>query len=134
MDTARSANLTWNGYSSRSRSLPTPPEIPTTDPEREKKLRKWQEKNKKPFLSVNVFTKDQHLALLGASRRRQDSSLEALAVAYANPARRRISEDALPPFDSHLYSFGVASGGTHIAAPNSHSSPKNCRDITGQLP
>jgi hypothetical protein len=79
--------------------LPTPPEIPATDPEREKKLLQWQDKNKEPLPFGQVFTTHKRLALLALPGGGKTLLLKRLAVAYANPTRRQNSEDALPDFD-----------------------------------
>lgn len=79
--------------------LPCPPEIPDTDPKREEKILKWNEKNKKPRSFGSVFAKRSRLALLALPGGGKTLLLKRLAVAYAHPSRRRASEDALPDLD-----------------------------------
>lgn len=76
--------------------LPCPPEIPDTDPKRTEKILKWQEKNKEPRPFGSVFGKHNRLALLALPGGGKTLLLKRLAVAYADPNRRRASEDALP--------------------------------------
>jgi SIR2-like domain len=77
-------------------TLPIPPEIPASDPERERKLLEWQEKNSEPFLFGDVFTKHKRLALLALPGGGKSLLLKRLAVAYADPTRRQNSKDNLP--------------------------------------
>jgi len=79
--------------------LPSPPDIPETDPQREQKLLEWQEKNKKPRPFGRVFAKHKRLALLALPGGGKTLLLKRLAVAYGDRDRRRASEDALPGFD-----------------------------------
>jgi hypothetical protein len=81
------------------RVLPTPPEIPANDPEREKKLLQWQEKNKTALPFGQVFQQHQRLALLALPGGGKTLLLKRLAVAYADAARRRSSDDGLPELD-----------------------------------
>ena len=76
-----------------------PPEIPESDPQRNEKLHKWQEKNRKPLLFGKVFAKHKRLALLALPGGGKTLLLKRLAVAYADPSRRRASTDALPDLD-----------------------------------
>ncbi len=79
--------------------LPSPPEIPEADPQREQKLLKWQEKNKEPRPFGEVFAENKRLALLALPGGGKTLLLKRLAVAYADPARRPASNDALPDLD-----------------------------------
>jgi len=79
--------------------LPCPPEIPDNDPQREEKLRKWQDENEKPRPFGKVFGQHKRLALLALPGGGKTLLLKRLAVAYADPVRRRASEDALPDLD-----------------------------------
>ena len=76
--------------------LPCPPDIPDTDPQREQKLRKWEEQNEKARPFGKVFDKHNRLALLALPGGGKTLLLKRLAVAYADPYRRRASEDVLP--------------------------------------
>jgi hypothetical protein len=77
-------------------ALPIPPEIPRNDPERDKKLAKWFEKNSKPIPFGFVFEKHQRLTLLALPGGGKTLLLKRLAVAYADQGRRLNSTDALP--------------------------------------
>lgn len=79
--------------------LPTPPDIPVSDPQREQKLLKWQEKNKKPVPFGSLFKKHRHVALLALPGGGKTLLLKRLAVAYADSARRKRSDDDLPDID-----------------------------------
>jgi hypothetical protein len=79
--------------------LPFPPEISRNDPEREQKLQEWKEKNKDPLSFGEVFAKHKHIALLALPGGGKTMLLKRLAVAYANPNRRKSSEDNLPDID-----------------------------------
>jgi len=79
--------------------LPSPPAIPENDPQREQKLVEWQEKNKEPRPFGDVFAKHTRFALLALPGGGKSLLLKRLAVAYADPTRRRASEDALPDLD-----------------------------------
>lgn len=78
---------------------PTPPEISFRDPEREKKLRKWEENNKEPVPFGRVFEKHKHLALLALPGGGKTLLLKRLAIAYADASRRGSSSDELPELD-----------------------------------
>lgn len=73
-----------------------PPEIAANDPLRESKLEKWEELNKKPLDFGEVFKKNRRLALLALPGGGKTLLLKRLAVAYADPARRKSSADKLP--------------------------------------
>lgn len=79
--------------------LPCPPDIPESDPNREQKLLKWQEKNSKPVSFGKAFAKHKRLALLALPGGGKTILLKRLAVAYADPARRRSSDDELSELD-----------------------------------
>jgi hypothetical protein len=79
--------------------LPAPPDIPPADPEREKKLLEWQEKNSDPRPFGEVFAANRALALLALPGGGKTLLLKRLAVAYANPLRRQASVDGLPDLD-----------------------------------
>ena len=79
--------------------LPCPPEIPEKDPQREKKLIQWREKNKEPQPFGDVFGKHNRLALLALPGGGKTLLMKRLAVAYADPGRRQASKDTLPDFN-----------------------------------
>jgi hypothetical protein len=79
--------------------LPSPPDIPESDPQREEKLRRWREKNSKPLPFGKVFAKHARLALLALPGGGKTLLLKRLAVAYADPSRRESSSDALPDME-----------------------------------
>ncbi len=76
--------------------LATPPDIPDTDPLRDKKLVDWREKNKEPLSFGKVFSKTKHIALLALPGGGKTLLLKRLAVAYADQTRRANSQDKLP--------------------------------------
>lgn len=76
--------------------VPIPPEISKTDPLAKQKLRKWEEKNKKPVPFGKVFKKAKHLALLALPGGGKTLLLKRLAVAYADTQRLQSTEDSLP--------------------------------------
>lgn len=73
-----------------------PPDIPAQDPDREQKLRSWQEKNKSPSAFGALFKKNKRLALLALPGGGKTILLKRLAVAYSDLARRRTCTDDLP--------------------------------------
>ena len=79
--------------------LPTPPDLPANDPQREQKLLQWHEKNKEPVSFCQVFQTHKRLALLALPGGGKTLLLKRLAVAYAAPARRVESDDLLPDLD-----------------------------------
>lgn len=76
-----------------------PPDIPDSDPEREQKLLKWREANPAPVSFGKAFKEAKRLALLALPGGGKTLLLKRLAVAYAEPARRRASDDGLPDID-----------------------------------
>jgi hypothetical protein len=76
-----------------------PPDIPENDPHREEKLRQWLKKNNRPRAFGKVFGKAPHLALLALPGGGKTLLLKRLAVAYADPSRRRNSLDRLQDLD-----------------------------------
>uniref|UniRef100_Q01YL7 Putative signal transduction protein with Nacht domain n=1 Tax=Solibacter usitatus (strain Ellin6076) TaxID=234267 RepID=Q01YL7_SOLUE len=76
-----------------------PPEFPLSDPQRDEKLRKWQEKHKEPITFGKLLGRTRHIALLALPGGGKSLLLKRLAVAYADPSRRRASSDALPDLD-----------------------------------
>ncbi len=97
--------------------LPCPPEIPDTDPKREEKILKWNERNKKPRSFGSVFEKHNRLALLALPGGGKTLLLKRLAVAYADPSRRRASEDTLPDFDLTPVLIRCREWRDHIQSP-----------------
>lgn len=81
------------------RLLAIPPEISTADPDRNQKLRKWQEANREPANFGDVFKKERRIALLALPGGGKTLLLKRLAVAYADPRRRTKSGDALPDLE-----------------------------------
>jgi hypothetical protein len=113
------------------RVLPTPPEIPETDPQREQKLLEWREKNKEPRPFGEVFASHKRLALLALPGGGKTLLLKRLAVAYADSARRRASSDALPDLDLTPVLIRCREWREHIHRPIL-TLLKNIPDITGQ--
>jgi hypothetical protein len=73
-----------------------PPDIGSSDPERDRKLLEWREKNKDTIPFGRVFSRCKRVALLALPGGGKTMLLKRLAVAYANPARRIGSDDELP--------------------------------------
>ncbi|MFZ0845648.1 MAG: SIR2 family protein [Pseudolabrys sp.] len=111
--------------------LPTPPEIPVSDPKREEKLVKWGHKNKNPISFGKVFEKHKHLALLALPGGGKTLLLKRLAVAYADPNRRKKSNDELPDLDLMPVLIRCREWKEHIQRPISVFL-KNISAITGQ--
>jgi hypothetical protein len=111
--------------------LPTPPDFPPNDPEREQKLLKWQEKNKEPLPFGEVFKKRRHIALLALPGGGKTLLLKRLAVAYANPIRQKYSEDNLPDLDLTPVLIRCREWKDHIQRPLPVLL-KNIAAITGQ--
>src|SRR5439155_2283063 len=78
--------------------LPTPPEIPASDPQREQKLAKWLEENKEPLPFGQVFKKHKRLALLALPGGGKTFLLKRLAVAYSYASSCKSSVVELPVF------------------------------------
>lgn len=113
--------------------LPCPPEVPETDPQRAQKLLRWHEKNKKPRPFGGVFAKHNRLALLALPGGGKTLLLKRLAVAYADPARRRASEDALPDLDLTPVLIRCREWREHIHRPIL-TLLQSLPDITGHAP
>lgn len=111
--------------------LPTPPDIPPGDPEREKNLQEWQEQNKDPLPFGEVFATNERLALLALPGGGKTLLLKRLAVAYADPLRRRASVDGLPDLDVTPVLIRCREWREHIQRPIL-TLLNNISDITGQ--
>ena len=79
--------------------MPLPPELPTSDPDRGRKLLEWQEKNETPIAFGKIFKDRKRLALLALPGAGKSLLLKRLAVAYADESRRQSSNDDLPLLD-----------------------------------
>ncbi len=75
------------------------PEISERDPHRKQKLQDWEKENREAKSFGKVFEKHNHLALLALPGGGKTLLLKRLAVAYAEPGRRRSSKDELPDMD-----------------------------------
>ncbi|MHB8271932.1 SIR2 family protein [Bradyrhizobium sp.] len=113
------------------KALPTPPEIPLSDPKREQKLREWHEKNSEPQPFGQVFKQHQRLALLALPGGGKSILLKRLAVAYADAARRESSDDELPALDLTPVLIRCREWREHIRRPILVLL-KNIDSITGQ--
>jgi hypothetical protein len=111
--------------------LPSPPEIPEADPQREQKLREWQEKNKEPLSFGEVFAKHERLALLALPGGGKTLLLKRLAVAYADSTRRSASSDGLPDLDLTPVLIRCREWREHLHRPFL-TLLKNIPEITGQ--
>lgn len=110
--------------------LPSPPEIAENDPEREQKLLHWKERNKDPLPFGDVLTRHKRLALLALPGGGKSLLLKRLAVAYADPARRLASSDALPDLDLTPVLIRCREWREHIHRPIP-TLLKSISDITG---
>jgi hypothetical protein len=113
------------------KALPTPPDIPISDPKRDQKLREWQEKNSEPLPFGRVFKQHQRLALLALPGGGKSILLKRLAVAYADAARRKSSDDELPDLDLMPVLIRCREWREHIRRPILVLL-KNIDSITGQ--
>jgi hypothetical protein len=111
--------------------LPTPPEIPLNDPNRDKKLAEWSKKNEKSSAFGTVFKKCKRLALLALPGGGKTLLLKRLAVAYADAARRDQSDDQLPDLDLMPVLIRCREWKEHIRSPISVIL-QNMATITGQ--
>lgn len=75
------------------------PDIAATDPDREIKLKKWQEKHKDPVPFGAALKGNRKIALLALPGGGKTLLLKRLAVAYADKDRREVTNDQLPPLD-----------------------------------
>lgn len=76
-----------------------PPDIAEEDPRRAEKLELWQAKHQEPRPFGDAFKKHPRVALLALPGGGKTLLLKRLAVAYAEPARRSLSDDGLPELD-----------------------------------
>ncbi|MCQ8814375.1 MULTISPECIES: SIR2 family protein [Mesorhizobium] len=76
--------------------VPIPPEFPLTDPKREQKLSEWQESDGRGKTFGEAFRDNRRIALLAFPGGGKTLLLKRLAVAYAEPKRRKLSRDQLP--------------------------------------
>jgi SIR2-like protein/NACHT domain-containing protein len=113
--------------------LPTPPEIPAADPEREQKLQRWNEANSKPLPFGQIFKKHRQIALLAIPGGGKTMLLKRLAVAYADPDRRSKSDDDLPDISLTPVLIRCREWKEHIQRPIPELL-KNIAAITGQAP
>jgi hypothetical protein len=109
----------------------SPPEIPEKDPQRARKLRDWQRKSTHPRAFGDVFKEHRRLALLALPGGGKSLLLKRLAVAYADPARRGASADALPDLDLVPVLIRCREWREHIHRPIP-TLLQNLPDITGQ--
>jgi hypothetical protein len=107
--------------------LPSPPDIPASDPEREQKLLAWQEKNKDPMPFGKVFEKKKRLALLALPGGGKTLLLKRLAVAYADASRRGATADGLPELDLTPVLISLPRMAGAHPPPDPHSSEQHLR-------
>jgi hypothetical protein len=79
--------------------LATPPDIPISDPLRDKKLAEWRKNNQHPVAFGSALAQHKRLALLALPGGGKTLLLKRLAVAYADATRRNASSDGLPDLD-----------------------------------
>lgn len=107
-----------------------PPDIPANDPLRQSKLEAWEELNHKPSAFGEVFKKNKRLALLALPGGGKTLLLKRLAVAYADPARRKSSADNLPDIKLTPVLIRCREWQDYIRKPIA-SLLRNLPDITG---
>jgi len=112
-------------------AVPAPPEIPLSDPEREKKLEIWTKRKGKPLAFGDALKKHRRMALLALPGGGKSILLKRLAVAYADPARRKQSTDALPELDLLPILIRCREWRDHITKPISWLL-QNLDQVTGQ--
>jgi hypothetical protein len=112
--------------------LPTPPDIPFNDPEREAKLMLWKQKNSKPEPFGRVFNTTPKLVLLALPGGGKSMLLKRIAVAYADPKRRTASQDGLPNLKITPVVIRCREWREHIHRPIV-TLLKNFAEVTGQL-
>jgi hypothetical protein len=110
---------------------PSPPELPDTDPQRDRKLTEWREKNKDPLPFGEVFGKHRRLALLALPGGGKTLLLKRLTVAYADSGRRKASFDGLPDLALMPVLIRCREWREHIHRPLL-TLLQNIPDITGQ--
>lgn len=76
-----------------------PPEFAPNDPDKEAKLKDWQEKHGSPLTFGEALRQNDRLALLALPGGGKTILLKRLAVAYADPARQSSASDDLPDDD-----------------------------------
>ena len=113
--------------------LPSPPDLPDTDPLREQKLLQWKEENKEPRPFSAVFAKHKRLALLALPGGGKTLLLKRLAVAYTDPTRRGASRDDLPDLELTPVLIRCREWREHIHRPIL-TLLRNIADITGHAP
>jgi hypothetical protein len=107
-----------------------PPESPANDPKHSAALARWFETNRpQPF--GRVFANDGRLALLALPGGGKTLLLKRLAVAYADPSRRRASGDELPDLGLTPVLIRCREWREHIHLPVL-TLLKDISDITGQ--
>ena len=111
--------------------LPCPPDFPPNDPERHGKLAAWLEANKEPVPFGRILLRNKRLALLALPGGGKTMLLKRLAVAYADPQRRKIASDLLPKRDLFPVLIRCREWRDHIRSPIP-TLLKSLPDITGQ--
>src|ERR1017187_467448 len=109
-----------------------PPEFPKNDRRASEKLRKWEEKHSKAKSFGSVFAKTKRLALLALPGGGKTLLLKRLAVAYADPRRRKSTEDALPDLNLTPVLIRCREWREHIRKPIL-TLLQSVPDITGQI-
>ena len=109
----------------------SPPELPESDPERERKLASWRERHAKSLAFGGAFAKHKRLVILALPGGGKTLPLKRLAVAYADPERRGLSEDKLPNIDLMPVLIRCREWRAHIGLPIASLLDK-VPEITGQ--
>lgn len=108
-----------------------PPEFEQSDPERDKKLKKWKDANKSPEPFGKILTRGKNLALLALPGGGKTLLLKRLAVAYSDKIRRNSSSDELPDLNVIPVLIRCRDWRSYITLPIL-TLLKNIGDITGQ--
>ena len=108
-----------------------PPDFEQSDPDRDKKLKKWKDANKNPKSFGEVLSRGKNLALLALPGGGKTLLLKRLAVAYSDKMRRSASSDELPELNVIPVLIRCRDWRKHITLPIL-TLLKRIEDITGQ--
>ncbi len=108
-----------------------PPEYSPADPEATAKLERWQKENSAAVPFGKALAKNKRFALLALPGGGKTLLLKRLAVAYADPSRRKASTDELPNLQLFPVLIRCREWRDHIRLPI-QTLLKNIGDITGQ--
>jgi len=108
-----------------------PPDFEQSDPDRDKKLKKWKDANKNSEPFGKILSRGKNLALLALPGGGKTLLLKRLAVAYSDKTRRDASGDELPELNIIPVLIRCRDWRKHITLPIL-TLLKSIGDITGQ--